>query len=432
MNASAARETNGRPPCTRLSEVDLTDPDIFQHAVPHDMFALLRRESPVHWHEVENGPGFWAITKYADLKHVSTHPNLFSSAHSGTLMQDMLPESLVFVRQLMLNMDPPQHRQYRALVNKAFTPSQIRWLFARVREMVRDIIDDVIERGECDFVEDVAARLPLEVICEMMGVPHEDRRHVYLIGNRLVGMDDPDLQPDGTPGVQERGHEAAMEMFFYADKLREKARRHPADDLATALVNAELDGQRLSDTDFNFFFLLLLIAGNETTRTVTTNGMRALIEHPEQLHDLKKEPSLLNSAVEEILRFAPAVHTFRRQVMADTEMRGRKMRENDKLMLWYVSANRDEEVFEDPDSFNIRRHPNEHLAFGVGEHFCLGANLARLELREIFRETVTRLEDIELDGSPKRLRSCFINGVKEMRVRFRPSARGTEVTRTED
>jgi cholest-4-en-3-one 26-monooxygenase len=406
----------------RLADVDLTDPDIFERGTPHDMFALLRREAPVFWHREEDGPGFWAITKHADLKYVSTHPNLFSSAQAGTLMRDMEPESLVFVRQLMLNMDPPQHRQYRALVNKAFTPSQIGALFGRVREMVRDIVNGVIERGECDFVEDVAARLPLEVICEMMGVPDEDRKHVYLIGNRLVGFDDPDLQPDGTPGTNERGHEAAMEMFFYADKLREKARQHPADDLATGLVNAEIDGQKLSDTDFNFFFLLLLIAGNETTRTVTTNGMWSLIEHPEQLHDLRREPSLLNSAVEEILRFAPAVHTFRRQATGEAVVRGEKIRDGDKVMLWYPSANRDEEVFASPDTFDVRRHPNEHLAFGVGEHFCLGANLARLELREIFRETVTRMHDLELDGPPKRLRSCFINGVKEMRVRFRPGA----------
>jgi cholest-4-en-3-one 26-monooxygenase len=211
-----------------------------------------------------------------------------------------------------------------------------------------------------------------------------------------------------------------MEMFLYADKLREKARSQPANDLATGLVQAEVDGERLGEMDFNFFFLLLLIAGNETTRTVTTNGMLTLIEHPEQLRDLQADSSLINGAVEEILRFSPAVHHFRRTATSPTELRGEKINENDRVLLWYPSANRDEDIFSEPDTFNIRRLPNEHVAFGVGEHFCLGANLARLELREIFREMTARLHDIELAGEPKRLRSCFINGVKEMRVRFRP------------
>jgi cholest-4-en-3-one 26-monooxygenase len=404
----------------QLSDVNLCDPDIFQRGVPHDMFRLLRREAPVFWQEDMDGHGFWSVTKYADVKTVSTQPNLFSSYRGGALLRVLDEEGLVFVRQLMLNMDPPKHRQYRALVNKAFTPRMIDALHGRIREMVRDIINRIIERGECEFVEDVAAQLPLMVICEMMGVPEGDRRRVYEIGNQLVGIDDPDMQPDGEPGTPEKGHQAAMEMFFYADKLREKARTQPGNDLATGLVNAEVDGEKLSDMDFNFFFLLLLIAGNETTRTVTTNGMLTLIEHPEQLRDVQSDPSLVNSAVEEILRFAPAVHHFRRTATSPTELRGNRINEDDRVLLWYPSANRDEDVFPDADTFNIRRFPNEHVAFGIGEHFCLGANLARLELREIFREMTSRLHDIELTDSPKRLRSCFINGVKEMRVRFRP------------
>jgi len=258
------------------------------------------------------------------------------------------------------------------------------------------------------------------VICEMMGVPEEDRRAVYEIGNRMVGFDDPDLQPDGKPAPMNDAETAAAEMFMYAGKLLEKARTHPGDDLATALVNAELDGHRLSESDFNFFFLLLSIAGNETTRTVTTNGMQALLENPDQLRDLRHDPSLLPTAIEEILRYAPAVHAFRRTATADTAMRGEKIRENDKVLIWYPSANRDEEVFENPETFDIRRDPNEHIAFGIGEHFCLGANLARLELNEIFRGVITRLHDVELAAPPRRLRSTFINGVKEMRVTFRP------------
>jgi len=254
----------------------------------------------------------------------------------------------------------------------------------------------------------------------MMGVPLEDRRRIYEIGNKMVGFDDPDLHGGTVPEQDAQG--AFAEMFMYATKLREKALREPADDLATGLVNAELDGERLSENDFNFFFLLLLIAGNETTRTVTSNGMLALLDHPEQLQHVRDDESLLAGAIEEILRFAPAVHTFRRTAQTSTELRGQKIRENDKLLLWYPSANRDEEVFHQPDTFDIRRNPNDHLAFGVGEHFCLGANLARLELNEVFRGIVNRLHDIELVEQPRRLRSTFINGVKEMRVRFRAGA----------
>ncbi len=412
----------------KLSEVDLTDPDIFQKAPPFEMFALLRRESPVHWHESRHDSGFFAITKYADLKHVSKDPKLFSSAAQGTLMMDPTPESLVFTRKIMLNMDPPQHRQYRGLVNKAFTKRMVDNLKPRIQEMVQRIVDDVIERGECDFVEDVAAPLPMEVICEMMGVPEEDRRRIYEIGNSMVGFDDPELQEDGKPRrpqKDEGGHQAAAEMFMYASRLREKAEKNPSDDLASALVHAELDGEKLTPEDFQFFFLLLLIAGNETTRTVTTNGMISLLDNPDQYADLRANPQLVDSAVEEILRYSPAVHTFRRQTTADTEIRGVEIPADSKLMLWYTSANRDEEIFDEPDEFDIRRWPNDHLAFGVGEHFCLGANLARMELREIFKG-ILRFEDMEFAAEPRRLRSAFINGVKEMQVRFRPGPRRSD------
>ncbi|MCZ6463436.1 MAG: cytochrome P450 [Proteobacteria bacterium] len=404
----------------QLSDVDLTDPDLFQRGVPYDQFALLRREAPVFWHEESDGPGFWAITRYQDLKRISKQPQLFSSERMGTLRQESSEEDLAIIRNIILNMDPPKHRQYRALVNKAFTPRMVNSLRPRIQQMVKRIINGVIEKGECDFVEDVAAKLPLEVICEMMGVPEEDRRRVYEIGNSLVGFDDPDLQETGQPRDHSGAQDAFAEMFLYGTKLREKAISHPADDLATGLVNAEIDGHKLADLDFNFFFLVLLVAGNETTRTVTSNGMIALLEHPDQHADVQADLSLLNSTVEEILRFAPAVHTFRRQATADVEIRDQQIRENQKLMLWYTSANRDEEVFDAPDTFHIRREPNDHLAFGVGEHFCLGANLARLELREIFRGILTRFHGMEITAKPRRLRSTFINGVKEMQVAFEP------------
>jgi cholest-4-en-3-one 26-monooxygenase len=338
----------------------------------------------------------------------------------GILLREPEPETLEFTRNIMLSMDPPRHRQHRALVNKAFTPRMVEGLRPRILKMVSDIVDAVIEKGECDFVEDLAAPLPMLVICEMMGVPEEDRRRVYEVGNRMVGFDDPELQKDGKPIETDTGMEASAEMFMYAVKLRERALTSPGDDLATALVNAEINGERLSEADFNFFFLLMLIAGNETTRTVTSNGMISLLENPDQLRDLKQDISLVDSAVEEILRFSPAVHSFRRTATEDLEVRGQEIRKDDKIILWYPAANRDEDVFTDPHRFDIRRSPNDHIAFGYGEHYCLGANLARMELQEIFREIVTRIDGLEMTAPARRLRSNFINGVKEMPVRFEP------------
>jgi cholest-4-en-3-one 26-monooxygenase len=407
----------------QLSDVNLNDLDVFERGVPHEWFRLLRREAPVHWHDEDDGPGYWNVTRYGDLKAISRNPSVFSSERMGTLLRETDPAGLPIMRKIMLNMDPPQHRQHRMLVNKAFTPRMIDGLRPRIRELVTQIVDDVIEKGDCDFVEELAAPLPMLVICEMMGVPDEDRRRVYEVGNSMVGFDDPELQPDGKP--RRSGDDAFAEMFMYGAKLREKALANPGDDLATGLVNVELEGRKLTAEEFNFFFLLLLIAGNETTRTVTTNGMISLLENPGQLRLLKEDLSLVDSAVEEILRFSPAVHSFRRTATRDTEIRGFPIRENDKIILWYPSANRDEEVFEAPDRFDIRRSPNDHVAFGYGEHYCLGANLARMELQEIFRGIAARIDRMEMTEAPRRLRSNFINGVKEMRVRFRPDRRSS-------
>ena len=409
----------------QLADVNLNDLDAFEKQCPHDMFEVLRREAPVFWQEEPAGvgPGYWAITRYDDLKHISRHPLQFSSEKMGAILREPDPATVEFQRQIMLSMDPPRHRQYRMLVNKAFTPRMVDGLRPRIQAMVKDIVNAVSERGECDFVESLAAPLPMLVICEMMGVPEEDRRRVYEIGNKMVGFDDPEYHDGETLDmkIQEgSANDYAAEMFLYAAKLRERALAHPGDDLATALVNAELDGHQLTPAEFNFFFLLLLIAGNETTRTVTTNGMISLLEHPDQLALLKRDPALVESAVEEILRYSPAVHSFRRTAMEDTEIRGKQIRKDDKIILWYPSANRDEDVFDDPQAFDIRRQPNEHVAFGYGEHYCLGANLARMELQEIFREIVTRIDGMEMTAAPRRLRSNFINGVKEMWVRFEP------------
>jgi len=405
-----------------LTSIDLLDPSGFERGTPHDQFARLRREAPVYFHPEPDGPGFWCLTKYADVRYVSKHPELFSSMRQGTMIRDPAPADLPLLQSIMLNMDPPQHRHFRALVNKAFTPRMVNGLRRAVDAMVTRIIDEVIELGECDFVNDIAAPLPMEVICEMVGVPNEDRRRIYELGNQMIGVDDPELSDASTLGTRDYQN-ASLEMFMYAAKLADICRKHPADNLGTALLTAEIDGNRLTDLEFNSFFLLLAVAGNETTRTVTTNGMLAMMQNPEQFRAVREDPSLVTCAVEEMIRYAPPVHHFRRTALADTEIRGVAIRENDKLVMWYPSANRDEEVFTDPDVFDVRRSPNEHLGFGIGEHFCLGANLARLELHAIVRELVRRVPDLALAAAPRRLRSNFINGVKEMRVRFTPQPR---------
>jgi cholest-4-en-3-one 26-monooxygenase len=397
----------------RVGDVDLGNPDSFANGFPHAYFKLLRAEAPVAFNPEPDGPGFWVISKYEDVKAISRNPTVFSSWQGGTNIDDLPPEDLAGTRAIMLNMDPPQHVKYRRLVQRGFTPRMIQKQEVHIRDLARRIVDRVAVKGECEFVSEVAAELPMQVICEMVGVPEEDRRTIYDLSNRLIGFDDPEFQTSLDIGKQ-----AATQMFLYASKLAERARRCPADDLATALATGDVDGETLSDLDYNSFFLLLAVAGNETTRTVTSHGMRLLIEHPEQRARLVKDPSLIPSAIEEIVRYNPPVMYFRRTAMRDTQIRGIDIRAGDKLTLWYPSANRDEDVFVDPERFDVGRTPNEHLAFGIGEHFCLGASLARLELVVIFEELLRRLPDMQLAAPIRRLRSNFIDGVKEMRVRF--------------
>ena len=345
----------------------------------------------------------------------------YSSEAQATLMRDPDPETLESMKLIMLNMDPPRHREYRAIVNKAFTPRMVDDLEHAIDRMVDEIIDDVAEKGECDFVEDLAAPLPMKVICEMMGVPEEDRRGIYDTGNKMVGFDDPEYNPDGPNQVDGEMTDASAQMFMYASKLKEIYTKNPANNLTTALLNAEVDGQKLTDLEFNSFFMLLAVAGNETTRTVTSNGMCDLIRHPDQRDMVIKDPSLIPTAVDEILRFNPAVISFRRTAMKSHQMRGQQISEGDKMILWYPAVNRDEEVFENSDKFDVTRDPNPHLSFGIGEHFCLGSNLARMELHKIFGGILRRLPDIEFAAEPRKLRSNFINGVKEMKVSFTPT-----------
>ena len=408
-----------------LSEIDLTNPDNFVEGTPHHWFRELREKQPVFWHEEATGPGFWCITRYEDLRHISRNPELFSSQVGGTQMRDPSAGQRAEMERrasgfpIMLNMDPPQHVKFRRIVQRSFTPRFVKMQEGHIRDLARRIVDPVAPRGRAEFVEDVAAELPLQVICEMMGVPFEDRKDIFDISNRMIGFDDPELgQRD-----REQAQLASFGMFGHAMKVAEKYRDAPADNLSSMLLHNTIDGEKLDDTEYAAFFLLLCVAGNETTRTVTSNGMKALIDHPDQLERLVADPGLIANAVEEILRFDPAVHHFRRTAMADTEIRGVKIRRGDKIVMWYPSANRDEDVFPEPDRFDVTRaNASEQLAFGIGEHFCLGASLARLELNVIFEEIIPRLREPELAAPPRRLRSNFVNGVKEMQIRFRPEA----------
>lgn len=404
-----------------LADIDLYSPDTFVPGVPHEQFELLRREAPVFKHRYPPGgprEHFWCVTRHEDLVAVNRDYSTFSSWQGSALIDDPDPGALEMSRMLMLNMDPPEHTKLRKIVNKGFTPRMIRSLMDHLHEESRAIIDRAREMGEVDFVEEVAAELPLIAIAEFLGVPREDRKIIFDLSNRLVGHSDPEYNL-----TEEDGHVAATELFAYAQQLAADKRQRPGDDIASALLEAEVDGDRLSDMDFNVFFMLLSVAGNETTRNAISHGMLALLEHPDQKQDLIQHPDILESAVEEILRWASPVMQFRRTTTKPVTLRGVEIPEDEAVVFWHMSANRDEAVFDDPYTFDLRRSPNahtsSHIAFGGGgPHFCLGANLARAEMQVLFEELLPHLPALEQTGPVARLRSNFINGIKHLPVRF--------------
>jgi cholest-4-en-3-one 26-monooxygenase len=404
------QETLTRP------DIDLVNPDNFTDGVPYHWFEVLRREAPVYHHPEPGGPGFWAITKYEDIVTISMDSGTFSSWQGGTNIYDLPEDSLSFVRMIMLNMDPPQHTKYRRLVSKGFTPKIVNAMEPHVRTIANDIIDRLAGRGECDFVADIAAELPLQVILELMGVPMDDRHLVFDWSNRMIGFDDPDYQ-----NSPEDGRAAATDMFMYANQLAVDRKRSPRADVISTLMRAEMDGEALTETEFDAFFVLLSVAGNETTRNLISGGMLALIEHPAERQKLLDNRSLIPPAVEEMLRWVTPVIHFRRTATRDTQLRGQTITEGEKVVMYYGSGNRDDEVFANGNDFDVSREPNPHITFGPGgAHFCLGASLARLEIRVMFEELLRRLPDIELAAPVSRLRSNFIAGIKRMPVRFTP------------
>jgi cholest-4-en-3-one 26-monooxygenase len=393
--------------------------DTWGEGVPHDQFDILRREAPVFWHkETDGGPGFWAITKHADVKAASHDWRTFSSELGATFIPTADEEMLAQLQLTILNMDPPKHERYRRLVSRGFTPRMIRILVEDIERRAARVIDDVSERGEVEFVEEIAAQVPVQMICEMIGLEKHQWQRMFELSNQLVGgRNDPEYQSAEGPDA------AAMEVYMLCDAVAADRRANPRDDIMTALVNAEVDEERLTDAELNLFFITLIVAGNETTRNLINHSMLALLDHPDQARRLREDPDLWDTAVEEMLRWGSSIHNFRRTATHDTELQGVAIKEGDKVVLYYASANRDEDVFNDPHSFDITRRPNDHLTFGGGGvHFCLGASLARAEIKATMRQIVNRLPDMELTGKPVRLKSDFVNGIKKMPVRFTPIA----------
>ncbi|QCX76305.1 Steroid C26-monooxygenase [Streptomyces sp. YIM 121038] len=413
-------------PCPALPDgFDFTDPDVLQDRVPFPEFARLRQVEPVRWVAQRRGisgyddTGYWAVTRHADVKHVSTHPELFSSNLNTAIIRfnETISRDQIEVQKLiMLNMDPPEHTRVRQIVQRGFTPRAVRSLEdalrARAHGIVRAALETAGTDGDFDFVTQVACELPLQAIAELIGVPQEDRSKIFDWSNKMAGYDDPEYAI-----TEEVGTEAAMEIVSYAMNLAVARKECPAGDIVSQLVAAEDEGN-LSSDEFGFFVILLAVAGNETTRNAITHGMHAFLTHPGQWDLFKRERPV--TAAEEIVRWATPVVSFQRTATEDTELGGAAIKRGDRVGVFYSSANHDPEVFADPEAFDITRDPNPHLGFGGGgPHFCLGKSLAVLEINLIFDAVAEAMPDLRLTGDPRRLRSAWLNGVKELRVSTR-------------
>jgi cytochrome P450 len=411
-----------------LGEIDLTDPDIFAERVPWDWFAFLRREHPVFWHpEPPPNHGFWSVMRYRDVDHVMNEPGTFRSG-LGITFEEMEPDELA-ARRSMMETDAPRHTRLRRIVSPLFTPRAIREYEPFCRDLARQILDRALPSGDFDFVEEISRQLPIRVLARILGVPDEDTDQLIEWGDRMIGNMDPEFTDAVVDKVDTSAYRllpfrspAAAELTAYGHRMAELRRDDPRNDLVSKLVHAEVDGLRLTTPDFDNFFSLLVVAGNETTRHTITHGMLTLMEHRDAWRHMVADPSVSASAVEEMLRYSSVTMNFRRTATRDVELGGQQIREGDKVVVWYISADRDDEVFARPDAFDITRQPNPEVAFGSGgPHFCLGAPLARMEIRVLFEELLPRLAGIELTRPVSRLRSNFINGVKHMPVRVEPA-----------
>jgi cytochrome P450 len=393
--------------------IDLVSATSYAHGQPHEQFRWLRENDPVHWHEQKDARGFWAVTRYHDVWTIGRDAKTYSSSAGGIMLDDPDEFSLQQSRSMMLHMDPPDHTRYRTLVSREFIPRSANALEPRIKELAKKIVDDVIERGECDLMPEIAGVLPSYVIADLMGIPLEDGRRLYALTEKMHSAHE---------AVNEHERAAAgMEMLSYALNLAEEKRKHPGNDIATKLLNSEIEGDHLTPAEYSFFFLLLVNAGGDTTRNLLGGGMLALFDNPDQRRRLQGNlEALLPAAVEEMLRYVSPVIYMRRTAMCDTELGGRKIRAGDKVAMYYGSANRDARMFPDADKFDVARTPNEHIAFGGGTHFCLGSHIARVEIQVMLREILTRLPDIEPAGKVEFLASNFISGPSRLPVRFTP------------
>jgi methyl-branched lipid omega-hydroxylase len=410
-----------------IDEIDLSDIEFWRR--PWDeregAFQLLRKERPfaffkepeipVDW--MEQGPGYYAVTKHSHIVEMSRQPELFCSGKGATSPMDM-PEAFNEFFGSMINMDDPRHARLRKIVSAGFTPRMLKQVEDSVQSAATEIVDRVMDLGECDFVVDVAARLPLKIICDMMGIPESEYDGIFHRTNIILSQGDPEYIPEGTePGeVVTALLTAGQELSQLVQELGDERRKNPTDDLTSALVNAEVEGEQLTAQELGSFFVLLVVAGNETTRNAISHGLALLTEHEDQKAAWAADfEGLATTAVEEIVRWASPVIFMRRTLTQDTVFDGHQFKENDKVLLFYASGNRDEDVFDDPFTFDIRRDPNPHVGFGgPGPHFCLGAHLARREITVMWRELLTRVPNIRATGEPDRLLSSFINGIKHL------------------
>jgi cytochrome P450 len=418
-----------------VDEIDLTSLDFWTLPIEEreGAFLTLREERPLPFFSepedlpdwIPKGPGYYAVTKHADVLECSRQPELFCSGKSATSIPDM-PEAMLEFFGSMINMDDPRHARLRRIVSRGFTPRMLKQVEDDVQRVAARIVADVGERGECDFVTEVAARLPLEIICNMMGIPERDFDLVFSRSNTILGAGDPEYVPEGSdPASMALAFmTAGQELAALVQDLGAYRRSTPGDDLTSALVNASVDGEHLTDAELASFFILLVVAGNETTRNAISHGLDLLTAWPDQRAIWAADfEGVAPTAVEEIVRLASPVVWMRRTVTADTVLRGQELSAGDKLLLFYWSANRDAEVFDNPFDFDVRRTPNDHVGFGgPGPHFCLGAHLARREITVMFRELFRRMPDIAAAGEPDRLRSSFINGIKHLPARWTPTA----------
>jgi cytochrome P450 len=423
-----------RPGATvRAADVDLSSFDFWAQpgAAREAGFAALRREKPISFHKefepppqipLPRGPGYWALSRHKDVLEASRNAELFCSGKGSNIAD--LPESFNEFFGSMINMDDPRHGRLRRIVARGFTPRALGKLEADVQRRAKQTIDRVIDKGRCDFVTEIAAPLPLEIICDMMGIPDSQTKFVFEKTNVILGLGDPEYVPEGT-NVLMAALGAGQALATLMNDLVAERKKRPQDDLTSALLNAEIEGGALTQQELAPFFVLLVVAGNETTRNAISHGMKALTDFPDQRRKWWADfEGVAPTAIEEIVRWATPVIHFRRTATRDTELSGQKIAAGEKVVLWYNSANRDEAVFKDPYRFDVTRTPNEHVGFGgPGPHHCLGANLARREMRVMFREIATRLPDLEITGPPEMLRSNFIHGIKRMPCEWRVAGR---------